>query len=74
MPIDPLSTHYRHVDSLDELPPELPASIAHFFDHYKDLEPDKWVRIEGWDGIDAAREEILASIQRFQDAPVKPNF
>jgi inorganic pyrophosphatase len=74
VPIDRLSTHYRAVDSLDELPPELPASIAHFFEHYKDLEPNKWVTIDGWDGVEAAREEILASIQRFREAPVKPQF
>jgi inorganic pyrophosphatase len=74
VPINRLSTQYRHVETLDELPPDLPASIAHFFDHYKDLEPNKWVRIDGWDGIDAAREKILSSIQRFNDAPVKPHF
>jgi inorganic pyrophosphatase len=74
VPIDRLSPHYRAVDALDELPPELPASIAHFFEHYKDLEPNKWVTIDGWDGVEAAREEILASIQRFREAPVKPQF
>jgi inorganic pyrophosphatase len=74
VPIDKLSTHYRTVKSLDDLPPELPASIAHFFAHYKDLEANKWVRVEGWNNLDAARKEILASIQRFRDAPVKPNF
>ena len=74
VPIDRLSTHYRHVETLDELPTELPAAIAHFFEHYKDLEPNKWVRIDGWDGIDAAREEIVSGCRRFQDAPVKPHF
>jgi inorganic pyrophosphatase len=74
VPIDKLSTHYRHVHDLDALPPELPASIAHFFEHYKDLEPNKWVRIEGWQDIDAAREEILVSIERYRNAPVKPHF
>ncbi|MDH5515220.1 MAG: inorganic diphosphatase [Gammaproteobacteria bacterium] len=74
VPVDSLSTHYRHVDSMDKLPPELLSSIAHFFEHYKDLEPNKWVKIDGWDGIDAARAEILDSIQRFKDAPIKPHF
>ena len=48
--------------------------VQHFFEHYKDLEPNKWVKIDGWDGIDAAHAEILTSIQRFKDAPIKPNF
>jgi inorganic pyrophosphatase len=74
VPVDGLSTHYRHVQSLNELPPELPSSIAHFFEHYKDLEPGKWVQIQGWDDGQAARAEILASIQRYKDAPVKPHF
>jgi inorganic pyrophosphatase len=74
VPVDKLSTHYRHVHSLDALPPELPASIAHFFEHYKDLEPNKWVRIEGWEGLGAARDEILASVERYRSAPVKPHF
>ena len=33
-------------------------AIQHFFEHYKDLEPNKWVKVVGWDGPDAARKEI----------------
>jgi len=62
VPIDRLSTQYRHVDTLDELPPGLPASIAHFFDHYKDLEANKWVRIDGWTAsMPPARKSCPAS-------------
>jgi inorganic pyrophosphatase len=48
--------------------------IAHFFEHYKDLEEGKWVKVEGWDNTDAARQEILSSIERYQQAPEKPCF
>jgi inorganic pyrophosphatase len=48
--------------------------IKHFYQHYKDLEENKWVEIEGWQGRDAACQEILASIERFNQAPVKPKF
>ena len=48
--------------------------IAHFFEHYKDLDEGKWVRVEGWGGTDEAKEEIMASVAMYKDAPVKPNF
>jgi inorganic pyrophosphatase len=38
--------------------------IKHFFEHYKDLEPDKWVKVTGWEGAEEARAEITASIAR----------
>jgi inorganic pyrophosphatase len=74
VPIDRLSVLYRQTKSLEDLPPLLLAQIAHFFEHYKDLEPNKWVRLEGWAGLEQAKAEILQSIQRYQDAPEKPCF
>ena len=74
VPIDKLATHYRHIKSMDDLPKQLLEQIAHFFDHYKDLENNKWVNIEGWEDREAACQEILDSIERFKAAPVKPNF
>ena len=74
VPIDPLSNQYRHIQSMGDLPQQLLDQIAHFFDHYKDLEANKWVRIEGWEDRAAAYREILSSIERFNKAPVKPCF
>ena len=48
------------------LPPHLTFEIAHFFDVYKDLEPDKLTKVGGFDGVDAAWEEIDRSIERAQ--------
>ena len=39
--------------------------IQHFFEHYKDLEKGKWVKVKGWEGKDAAHKEILDGIERF---------
>ena len=50
------------------------AQISHFFEHYKDLEPNKWVKVEGWTGADAAKAEILSGIDRYNSAKVKPCF
>ncbi|HEY8230016.1 MAG TPA: inorganic diphosphatase, partial [Rhodanobacteraceae bacterium] len=48
--------------------------IAHFFEHYKDLEQGKWVKVSGWGDAAAAREEIRESVGRYQQAPEKPRF
>jgi len=50
----------------------LRLQIAHFFDHYKDLETGKWVNIKGWEDAEAARQEILDSVERYNTLPVKP--
>jgi inorganic pyrophosphatase len=48
--------------------------IGHFFEHYKDLEKGKWVKLEGWGGAEDARRIIGESVARFEQAPDKPNF
>ena len=65
VPIDKLSSLYSSMDSVRDLPRALLDSIAHFFDHYKDLEPGKWVKIEGWGDVEDAKREILESVERF---------
>ncbi|MCK5480140.1 MAG: inorganic diphosphatase [Gammaproteobacteria bacterium] len=74
VPLDELTSLYRDVQGSGDLPQQLLQQIAHFYQHYKDLEENKWVKIEGWQDRNAACEEILASIERFNRAPVKPNF
>ena len=66
VPVDKLSTLYRHVKTHEDLPESLMQSIAHFFEHYKDLEAGKWVKVEGFAGPDAARQEILESVKRYE--------
>jgi len=70
VPIDKLSSLYRDVQSPRDLPPLMTAQIAHFFEHYKDLEPGKWVRVGSWVGAEEAKQEILDSVKRFK-APRK---
>jgi len=40
--------------------------LIHFFEHYKDLEADKWVKVEGWVGVKEAKQEIKDSIERYK--------
>jgi len=74
VPVNKLCGLYNHIHRPEDAPPALLAQVAHFFEHYKDLESGKWVKVEGWTGVEAAKSEILASISRFRTAPEKPCF
>jgi Inorganic pyrophosphatase len=74
IPIDKVSRFHRGVNSPDDLQPALLDQITHFFAHYKDLEPNKWVKIEGWRDAESARQEITASLARYVKLPDKVNF
>lgn len=60
---------YADVQDVNDLPELLRAQIGHFFEHYKDLEKNKWVKVEGWVGKKEAEMEIMASVERYQSAP-----
>lgn len=74
VPVSKLCNTYKKVQGLKDMPQLLLDQIAHFFEHYKDLEEGKWVRVEGWADAAAAKEEILASVKLYMDAPVQPKF
>ena len=74
VPIDKLCRSFKNASNIDDISPLLRDQIAHFFEHYKDLDEGKWVRVEGWGDIEEAKEEILASVAMYKEAPVKPNF
>jgi len=40
-------------------------TIAHFFEHYKDLEEGKWVKVKGWEGAESARKEIMDGMANY---------
>lgn len=64
VPADKLHPFYKGVESYTELPKIFLDQIAHFFEHYKDLEEGKWVKIKGWDGPKKAAalvEEAMAA-------------
>ena len=64
VPIEKLTSQYRGIRSPRDLPEARLAAITHFFQHYKDLEPGKWVKLLGWGGLDEARALITAAIER----------
>jgi len=74
VPITRLCKLYEKADAPEHMSQQLLDQISHFFEHYKDLEEGKWVKIEGWADKQAAHQEILDSIKRFNNAPEKPCF
>jgi inorganic pyrophosphatase len=74
VPIDKVLPLYKHWRSHADLQPERLLQIQHFFEHYKDLEPGKWVKVLGWGSVDEAAEVMQASIERFKSAKEKPHF
>lgn len=66
VPVDKITPLYRDVESVRDLPAITLDQISHFFEHYKDLEEGKWVKIDGWEGPDEARQEIQDSVERYQ--------
>ncbi len=63
VPHEKLTPMYKNVQEHTDLPELLLKQMEHFFTHYKDLEPGKWVKISGWGGSDDAKQEILKSIE-----------
>jgi inorganic pyrophosphatase len=60
----PIYSHWRmHTD----INPHRLYQIQHFFEHYKDLEPGKWVQVAGWGGVDEAKGEISAGMRRHSE-------
>ncbi len=74
VPVDKLTNLYRDIESPRDLPESMLNQISHFFEHYKDLEAGKWVKVQGWVGAEEAKAEILAGAERYQASPDKPGF
>lgn len=74
LPARGLRGHYEEANSITDVPKGVLDLLGHFFEHYKDLDPDKWVKIDGWAGVEAAKKEVLDSIKRYDSDPDKPCF
>ena len=64
VPSPELTRRHDHVRDYSDLPDITLKQVEHFFEHYKDLEPGKWVKIGDWLGADDARRMITAAIER----------
>ncbi|MBS9850918.1 inorganic diphosphatase [Vibrio alginolyticus] len=66
VPHSKISKEYEHIQDVDDIPELLKAQITQFFERYKELEAGKWVKVDGWADVAAAKAEILESYERAQ--------
>ena len=71
VPAPKLTKRYVHIKTYTDLPEITRQQIEHFFIHYKDLEPGKWVKLLGWGDVDEARRLITEAIERAKKAKKK---
>ncbi|WP_036165845.1 inorganic diphosphatase [Massilia sp. 9096] len=66
VPVDKLLPLYSGIQTVQDVPELTLRQIQHFFEHYKDLEKGKWVKVEGWEGPDAAKQEIVNGVKAYE--------
>jgi inorganic pyrophosphatase len=74
VPVDKVFNGYSHVHDISQVSKHWLDRIGHFFQHYKDLEPGKWVKISGWGDAEQARKIVLDSMERFKSSPDTLNY
>ncbi len=66
VPADNVDPSFKNIRDLEDVSEYLLAEIKNFFEHYKDLEPEKWVEIKGWEGKKSAQEFIQKSVENYK--------
>ncbi|HLX02786.1 MAG TPA: inorganic diphosphatase [Trinickia sp.] len=66
VPQDKLCPMTAHMKSVDDVPEYLKDQIKHFFENYKALEKGKWVKVDGWVGLEAAQKEITEGVANYK--------
>ena len=68
VPHPKLTRYYDNISTYEDVPDIMLERIWHFFDHYKDLEPNKWVKVKEWQGKEDAEKLI---VEGFDNAKAK---
>jgi inorganic pyrophosphatase len=66
VPVEKLLPVYSNLQKVEDVPELTLRQIQHFFEHYKDLEKGKWVKVEGWEGPESAKQEILDGVKNYE--------
>ena len=68
VPVSKLDPSFDNIRTVDDLPKSVLEKIKHFFEHYKELEPGKWVKVKGWKGVEEAKKKIVEAIKRYEES------
>ena len=74
VPVTKVFNGYAHIQDIGQVSPHWLERIGHFFEHYKDLEKDKWVKLDGWGNAEEAKQILRESMTRHQNSAEKPKF
>ena len=74
MPIDKVFNGYSHVTDIDKVSRHWLERIGHFFEHYKDLDQGKWVKLKGWGDAAQAKQIVQEAVARHTASPETLNF
>ncbi|HEY5780769.1 MAG TPA: inorganic diphosphatase, partial [Lysobacter sp.] len=74
VPVDKVFGGYSHIHDIGQVSPHWLERIGHFFEHYKDLEKGKWVKLDGFGGAIEAKAILNEAIARFNAEEDKPKF
>ncbi len=66
VPLDDLHPYYGNIQTIGDVRPVLLEQLQHFFEHYKDLEDNKWAKVKGWEDEGVAKQLIAEAIERAQ--------
>lgn len=66
VPVPKVFAGYAHVNDIEQVSPHWLERIGHFFQHYKDLEDEKWVKLEGWGGAEEAKQLLVDAMKRYE--------
>ena len=67
IPKEKIDPRFKEVKDIDDIPEAIKDKVKHFFEHYKELEPGKWVKVTGWKGREEALKRIEAAIRRYRE-------
>ena len=68
VPTNKVLAMYSAWKDIGDVNPARLKALSHFFEHYKDLEEGKWVKVLGWEGIEEAHKEILGGLENYRSA------
>lgn len=66
VPVEKLCPMYKNIRTMEDLPELLRQQMVHFFEHYKDLEAGKWVKVQGWGNLADATEELNSGVANYK--------
>jgi inorganic pyrophosphatase len=66
VPVSKIDPTFAHVKDVNDVPEHLRNQIKHFFEHYKELEKGKYVKVTGWEGKDSAKKKISEAMERYK--------